>query len=50
MTGAGKIIEIQATAEKGSFEDASFNKMLALAREGITDLVHKQRQALNIKL
>jgi ribonuclease PH len=48
MTGSGKNVEIQATAEKGSFDEAAFSKMLSLAREGIAELVRMQRQALKI--
>jgi ribonuclease PH len=48
MTGAGRSVEIQATAEKGSFDDAAFNKMLGLAREGIAELIRLQRQVLKI--
>ena len=48
MTGSGKIVEIQATAEKTPFNDKEFNTMLSYAREGIHELVHLQKQALKI--
>src|ERR1700726_2569172 len=35
MTGAGKFVEVQATAEKTAFDDAQLAKLLALARQGI---------------
>ena len=46
MTGDGKIIEIQATAEGAPFDEASFAAMLTLARAGIAELVRLQRAAL----
>jgi ribonuclease PH len=46
MTGAGKIIEIQATAEGAPFDEASFAAMLALARSGIAELIRLQQAAL----
>jgi ribonuclease PH len=46
LTGAGKIIEIQATAEGAPFDEASFSAMLGLARAGIADLTRLQRAAL----
>ncbi len=46
LTGAGKIIEIQATAEGAPFDEASFTAMLDLARAGIAELTLLQRAAL----
>jgi ribonuclease PH len=46
LTGAGGIVEIQATAERGAFEEPRFAEMLALARRGIAELVERQRHAL----
>jgi ribonuclease PH len=48
LTGSGGIVEIQATAEGAPFDDASFTRMLALARAGIADLTRQQRQALGL--
>jgi ribonuclease PH len=48
LTGSGGIVEIQATAEAEPFDDASFTRMLALARAGITELARKQRAALGL--
>jgi ribonuclease PH len=39
MTGAGKFVEVQATAEKTAFDDAQLASLLALARQGIEELV-----------
>jgi ribonuclease PH len=46
LTGSGKIIEIQATAEGAPFDEASFSAMLGLARAGIADLTRLQLAAL----
>ena len=46
LTGAGGIVEIQATAEGDPFDEAQFADMLRLARAGITDLTRRQRAAL----
>src|SRR5207302_8044899 len=37
LTGGGGIVEIQATAEGAPFDEASFTRMLALARAGIAE-------------
>ncbi|MCU1335778.1 MAG: ribonuclease [Bryobacterales bacterium] len=43
MTGAGKFVEVQATAEKTPFDDAQMADLLALARQGIDELVAIQK-------
>jgi ribonuclease PH len=43
MTGAGKFVEIQGTAEQQPFDDAQMAAMISLARLGIAELVEKQR-------
>jgi ribonuclease PH len=43
MTGAGKFVEVQATAEKIAFDDAQLAQLLALARQGISELVAIQK-------
>lgn len=48
ITGSGNLVEIQATAEKGSFGDEAFGNMLKLAREGARELVRMQREVLKI--
>jgi len=45
MTGAGRFIEIQATAERVTFDDEQMARLLALARTGIAQLVEIQRKA-----
>ena len=44
MTGAGQFVEVQATAEKTSFNDQQLSALLALARQGIVELVAIQKQ------
>ncbi|MGE4481288.1 ribonuclease PH [Acidocella sp.] len=46
LTAAGGIVEIQATAEKSSFDESAFNKLLGLAREGTAALFVAQKAAL----
>jgi len=48
ITGSGNLVEIQATAEKGSFGDEAFDAMLKLARNGAQELIALQRQVLKI--
>ena len=43
MTGAGKFVEVQATAEKTAFDDAQLAELLGLARQGIGELVAIQK-------
>lgn len=43
MTGSGKFVEVQATAEKMAFDDEQLATLLGLARGGIRDLVTLQR-------
>jgi ribonuclease PH len=46
MTGAGNIVEIQATAEKTAFSEEQLLALLALARRGIGKLVDLQKLAV----
>jgi ribonuclease PH len=46
MTAGGKLVEVQATAEHQVFDDAQFEKMMALARRGVEELIEKQRAVL----
>ena len=43
MTGAGKFVELQATAEHQVFGDDELDAMTALARNGIRQLLEKQQ-------
>ena len=46
MTGAGNIVEVQATAEKAPFSEEQLLALLALARKGIGKLVDLQKMAV----
>ena len=46
MTESGKIVEIQGTAEGEPFEEKEFNKLLSLGKEGIKQIIAKQKEAL----
>ncbi len=43
MTGSGRFVELQATAEKVAFDDEQMAGLLVLARHGISELVAVQR-------
>jgi ribonuclease PH len=46
MTGAGSLVEVQATAEAAVFTDAQLQEMMALAKSGIATLVELQKGAI----
>ena len=46
MTGAGRIVEVQGTAEKIPFTEEQFLALLALAKKGVTKLVDLQKMAV----
>ena len=46
LTGAGKFVELQATAEQVAFDDPQLAAMLGLARSGIVRLIELQKQAI----
>jgi ribonuclease PH len=46
LTGAGDIVEIQATGEKRGFTRAEFEGLFDLARKGIVELVELQKAAV----
>ncbi|MBU6420304.1 MAG: ribonuclease PH, partial [Proteobacteria bacterium] len=47
LTAAGGIVEIQATAEKSTFDERAFNALLGLARKGTSELFAAQKAALS---
>lgn len=47
MTSAQKLVEVQATAEHQVFDDEQLQKMLALARQGVRQLIAKQQAVLS---
>jgi ribonuclease PH len=46
MTGSGGFVEVQGTAEGSPFSRDQLDRLLALASQGITELVRAQRAAL----
>jgi ribonuclease PH len=48
MTGTGGFVEVQGTAEGAPFTPAEMQALLALATQGIADLVALQRRALGL--
>jgi ribonuclease PH len=48
MTGAGHYVEVQGTAEGAAFTRTEMDALLALAEQGIGELVRLQKQALGL--
>ena len=48
MTGAGRFVEVQGTAEGEPFTREQMSKLLDLASSGIAELVAAQRSALGL--
>ena len=46
LTGAGDIVEIQATGERRGFTQAEFEALFGLARQGIGELIGLQKAAV----
>ena len=46
MTGDGRIVEVQGTAEKEPFSEAELLALLALARKGVNKLTELQKLAV----
>jgi ribonuclease PH len=47
MTGSGRLIEVQGTAEEGTFDRAELSQMLDLAEKGIRELTELQQRVLS---
>ena len=48
MTGSGGFVEVQGTAEGEPFSAAQMDALLALAMQGIAELIAKQKAALGL--
>ncbi len=48
MTGAGGFVEIQGTAEGEPFSSAQMDALIALAKQGIAELIAKQKATLGL--
>jgi ribonuclease PH len=46
MTGSGRFVEVQATAEHTPFDDEQMSKLIGFARSGIRSLIEMQKQAI----
>ncbi len=46
MTGAGQFVELQGTGEEATFSEAELTQLIALGREGISQLTAIQRDLL----
>jgi ribonuclease PH len=46
MTGSGRLVEVQGTAEEGTFDRAELDRLLDLAEKGIGELTELQRRVL----
>jgi len=47
MTGAGRFVELQATAEKSSFDDTQLAELIAIGKQGVLELIALQKQILD---
>jgi ribonuclease PH len=48
MTGAGRYVEVQGTAEGEAFSRAELDQLLELAARGIAELVRHQKKSLGL--
>ena len=46
LTGAGRFVEVQGTAERGAFDRAELDRLLDLAVAGCAELTKRQQEAL----
>ncbi len=49
ITESGKIVEIQGTAEENPFEETDFYDLFKLAKDGIAQIIAKQKEVLKIQ-
>jgi ribonuclease PH len=48
MTGAGRFVEVQGTAEGEAFSRAELDSLLDLAGRGIGELIRQQKKSLGL--
>jgi ribonuclease PH len=48
MTGSGKFVELQATAEQVAFDDRQLSELIALGKKGVAELMAIQQAALEV--
>jgi ribonuclease PH len=49
MTGSGRLVEIQGTAEGEAFSERELASMMTLGKSGIRKLIQGQRRVLGLK-
>ena len=49
MTGSGKLVEIQGTAEGEAFTERELSSMMELGKSGLKKLVLLQKRALGLR-
>jgi ribonuclease PH len=49
MTGAGSFVEVQATAEQTPFDDSQMERLLAMARTSIAQLIEIQKGIVKLR-
>jgi ribonuclease PH len=47
MTGAKRMVEVQATAEQRPFDDAQLKRMVEFAKRGVESLIARQQAVLS---
>ena len=48
MTGSGKFVELQATAEQKPFDEAQLAKLMQFGRKGCEELIAKQKELVKL--
>ena len=48
MTGDGRFVEVQASAEREAFDDGQLQTMMEMARTGVESLLSKQKEVLRL--
>ena len=48
ITDSGKLVEIQMTSEEKLCSEDNFNKMLAMAKIGISQLIKLQKESISL--
>ena len=49
LTGAGRLVEVQATAEQQPFDESQLQQLLALGRQGVETLMKQQKAAAPLR-
>jgi ribonuclease PH len=44
MTGSGKLVEVQGTAERSPFDREALNRLLDLAEKGIKEIIDLEKR------